>query len=445
MRESIENEEGEGMKEKKSFASGLITGLSIALIIVIGVYGVKMYRLSNPLRNAQETSAETQTETVVTKETEEKMKLLEDTINKYFLEETDNTKMQEGVYRGLVDALEDPYSIYYSPAELEEIKKETEGIYYGIGAYVGMDTELGYTKITKFIEGSPAQASGMQVGDYIYKVDGKSTQGLTSTEVVSLIKGEEGTPVMITVVRENVVEPIDIEVVRTKIESPTVSWQMLDENIGYILINEFDQVTIEQFDSAMEGVRAGNMKGLILDLRNNPGGNMSAVTEIAGHILPKGLIVYTEDKEGTKVEYDSDGTHALEVPLVVLINENSASAAEILSGAIKDYGVGTLLGTTTFGKGIVQRIITFSDGSAVKLTVSKYYTPNGNNIHEKGIEPDEELELDVEKYVSTGEDNQLERAMDIINEQLGTEKAQGEEETDTAAEGTDAEIMEAVE
>lgn len=193
---------------------------------------------------------------------------------------------------------------------------------------------------------------------------------------------------------------------------------MLDSNIAYIQIAQFEDVTGDQFTEQIAKAREDGMKALILDLRNNPGGTLTSVIEVARQILPKGLIVYTEDKNGERDEYKCDGSHELEVPLVVLVNENSASASEILSGAIKDYGIGTLLGTTTFGKGIVQKVFGITDGSAVKLTISHYYTPNGNDIHGVGIEPDETLDLDVDQYLKNGTDNQLERATEILEGEI---------------------------
>ena len=205
---------------------------------------------------------------------------------------------------------------------------------------------------------------------------------------------------------------------RKKVEAPTVSYKMLDSNIAYIQIAQFEDVTGDQFTEQIAKAREDGMKALILDLRNNPGGTLTSVIEVARQLLPKGLIVYTEDKNGERDEYKCDGSHELEVPLVVLVNENSASASEILSGAIKDYGIGTLLGTTTFGKGIVQKVFGITDGSAVKLTISHYYTPNGNDIHGVGIEPDETLDLDVDQYLKDGTDNQLERATEILEGEI---------------------------
>ena len=193
---------------------------------------------------------------------------------------------------------------------------------------------------------------------------------------------------------------------------------MGDDGIAYIQIAEFDEVTSGQFEDYLEQARNDGMKGLVIDLRDNPGGSLSTVVEIANQILPKGLVVYTEDRDGNRKEYECDGKHEIEVPLVVLVNGNSASASEILAGAIKDYGVGTILGTTTFGKGIVQKIFSLSDGSALKLTISHYYTPKGNDIHGVGIEPDEELELDKEAYLEDGADNQLDRAKEILKDKI---------------------------
>ena len=193
---------------------------------------------------------------------------------------------------------------------------------------------------------------------------------------------------------------------------------MLDNNIAYIQIAQFEDVTGDQFTEQIAKAREDGMKALILDLRNNPGGTLTSVIEVARQLLPKGLIVYTEDKNGERDEYKCDGSHELEVPMVVLVNENSASASEILSGAIKDYGIGKLLGTTTFGKGIVQKVFGITDGSAVKLTISHYYTPNGNDIHGVGIEPDETLDLDVDQYLKDGTDNQLESATEILEGEI---------------------------
>ena len=399
--------------DNRSFWRGLAVGLASSCAILLVVFGsVKIYQTYRVYgRLASGSSAET--ESVANEKTTEKLGVLENTIKQYFWQDVDESTLEEGVYKGLLESLDDPYSVYYTHDELVQLQQQTEGIYYGIGAYISQDNEMGYVRVSKIIKNTPAEASGLQQDDYIYKVDGEDMQGKDSSYVVSKIKGEAGTKVTITVVREGATDPIDIEVERQKIESPTVEYQMLDNDMAYIQITEFDLVTTEQFEEAYKQAQADGMKGLILDLRSNPGGNLSTVCDIARMILPKGLIVYTEDKYGKREEYTCDGANQIKVPLVVLTNGYSASASEILAGAVKDYGIGTLVGTTTYGKGIVQKVINLSDGSAVKLTVSNYFTPNGNNIHKIGIEPDVEVEFDAEQY-KNGVDNQLEKAKEVL-------------------------------
>ena len=399
--------------DNRSFWRGLAVGLASSCAILLVVFGsVKIYQTYRVYgRLASGSSAET--ESVANEKTTEKLGVLENTIKQYFWQDVDESTLEEGVYKGLLESLDDPYSVYYTHDELVQLQQQTEGIYYGIGAYISQDNEMGYVRVSKIIKNTPAEASGLQQDDYIYKVNGEDMQGKDSTYVVSKIKGEAGTKVTITVVREGATDPIDIEVERQKIESPTVEYQMLDNDMAYIQITEFDLVTTEQFEEAYKQAQADGMKGLILDLRSNPGGNLSTVCDIARMILPKGLIVYTEDKYGKREEYTCDGANQIKVPLVVLTNGYSASASEILAGAVKDYGIGTLVGTTTYGKGIVQKVINLSDGSAVKLTVSNYFTPNGNNIHKIGIDPDVEVEFDAEQY-KNGVDNQLEKAKEVL-------------------------------
>lgn len=399
--------------DNRSFWRGLAVGLASSCAILLVVFGsVKIYQTYRVYgKLASGNSAET--ESVSNEKTTEKLGVLENTIKQYFWQDVDESTLEEGVYKGLLESLDDPYSVYYTHDELVQLQQQTEGIYYGIGAYISQDNEMGYVRVSKIIKNTPAEASGLQQDDYIYKVDGEDMQGKDSSYVVSKIKGEAGTKVTITVVREGATDPIDIEVERQKIESPTVEYQMLDNDMAYIQITEFDLVTTEQFEEAYKQAQADGMKGLILDLRSNPGGNLSTVCDIARMILPKGLIVYTEDKYGKREEYTCDGANQIKVPLVVLTNGYSASASEILAGAVKDYGIGTLVGTTTYGKGIVQKVINLSDGSAVKLTVSNYFTPNGNNIHKIGIDPDVEVEFDAEQY-KNGVDNQLEKAKEVL-------------------------------
>ena len=268
------------------------------------------------------------------------------------------------------------------------------------------------------MEGSPAEEAGLRANDLIYEVNGVTTYGLTLTEAVALIKGEEGTEVNLTLVREGESDYLELTLTRRRVEAPTVEYSMLEGRIGYIRVTEFDSVTVNQFSEALYTVKNSAARGIILDLRGNPGGNLDAVVDMCNMILPEGMIVYTEDKYGNREEYTCDGENELQLPLVVLVDMNSASAAEIMAGAIKDYGIGTLVGTTTFGKGIVQQIMSFRDGSAVKLTISAYYTPNGNNIHGIGIEPDVLCEFDGEAYYGSEDhpDNQLEKAKEVLGE-----------------------------
>lgn len=401
------------MSDKRKYLNGLITGLFIAAVIVAATY-VGSEAVSVWKQNKATVSDETQEE-AVTALTMQKLQLIEQIIEEnYALEMVDGQTLENGIYRGLVWALEDPYSEYYSAEEMQEQQKKIEGVYYGIGAYVRYDSEMGFSRLGEIFANSPAQESGLQEGDLIIKVDDTYTKNMALDEVVSMIKGEEGTTVMLTIMREGEPDVLEIEVERREVPKQTVTFEMLEDDIAYIRISEFDKVTVEQFTEALAMAKGSEMLGLILDLRDNPGGNLAAVIDVARKLLPEGLVVYTEDKAGNRQDYNCDGENELTVPMVVLVNGGSASASEVLAGAIKDHEKGKLLGTTTFGKGIVQKYLAMSDGSAVKLTTSKYYTPDGSNIHGIGIEPDEELELDYEKYLTEGYDNQLERAREIL-------------------------------
>lgn len=407
---------GEKGSGKGLFFGGLIVGLAGALFLVAICY------LGISIQNAMESSGEEialEEDSALNASVVKKLQTLEKTIDSYYyLEEATDEALQDGMYRGLLQALGDPYSEYYSAEELSDLMEQTEGVYYGIGAYVGLDADTGLPKITGTIVSSPAETADLRANDLIYEVDGISTYGLSLTDAVAMIKGEEGTEVTLTIIRENETDYLEFTLTRRRVEAPTVELTMLEGGVAHITITEFDEVSIDQFADALATARGNGMQGMIMDLRDNPGGSLNAVVEMARMILPEGMIVYTEDKAGERVEYTCDGKRELEVPLVVLINMNSASASEIMAGAVKDYGIGTLVGTTSFGKGIVQQIIPFRDGSAVKLTISAYYTPAGNNIHGLGIEPDVECEFDAEAYYGSEEhpDNQLEKAKEVLLE-----------------------------
>lgn len=415
-------------KSGKFFWGGLFTGLIMSLLVVSSVYVVNRIQYAHKsgqtvgLHTREESQENTDGESVtgeaVNEDTVAKMKVIENVIDTYFYkEDVDKDAMVDGIFKGMVESLGDPYSEYYSKEELESLYQDSLGVYYGVGAYVSLDTTTGLAKVSGIIADSPAEEADLRAEDIIYKVDDVDVTGMTLQETVSLIKGDENTTVKLTLIRDG--KEIEKEVTRRKVESPTVKFEMLDDGMAYIQITEFDTVTVDQFTEAMAMARGNDMKGLILDLRSNPGGNLSSVVSIAKQMLPKGLIVYTEDRDGNREEYSCDGSKELDVPMVVLVNGNSASASEILAGAIKDYGIGTLVGTTTFGKGIVQRPIELSDGSAVKLTISSYYTPNGINIHGIGIEPDVECEFDSERYYSDeAYDNQLEKAKEVLLQKM---------------------------
>ncbi len=409
------------MNKKRSFTGGLIVGIVLTLFLGCGYFtGKQLYRAIKVRQGAVSATGSgiSDGDAVANPSTIQKMDILEQMIHEYYLEDVNEADMETGVYKGMVEALGDPYSTYYSKDELEELQKKTQGIYYGIGARVGIDSETQLPRIASVIEGTPAEEAGLMAGDLLYKVGDTMMQGMDLTAAVALVKGDEGTTVHLTVIREGETDYLEFDVVRRKLENETVTHKMLEENIGYIQIQEFDDVTLDQFTDALATCRGSGMEGLILDLRGNPGGNLNTVCDIARLMLPEGLIVYTEDKAGKREEYTSDGTHQLDVPLVVLVDGNSASAAEILAGAVKDYGIGTLVGTTTYGKGIVQRIMKLSDGSAVKLTVSNYFTPKGNNIHKIGIEPDVEEPFEAEPYVKDGTDNQLNKGLEVLKEKM---------------------------
>ncbi len=403
------------------FTAGMFVGLGITALIA-GLAAVLYFSLISGRVTASGNQTVASEDSVVDRDFLSKMQALEDTIDQYYyLEEVTDEELQEGAYRGMLDALGDPYTVYYTKEEFESFMQETEGLYYGIGAYMTQESETGLPMVAGLIPGTPAEAAGLRPDDVVYEVDGESVYGMSLDAAIALIKGPEDTQVTISVQRDGEDDLLDFTMTRARVEAPTVTLTMLDNNMAYIEILEFDDVTVNQFRDALTEARGSGMQGLILDLRGNPGGRLEAVVEMCQMILPEGLIVYTEDKTGHRDEYKCDGKKQLEVPLVVLVDGNSASAAEIMAGAIRDYGVGTLVGTTTFGKGIVQQIIPLRDGSAVKMTISAYYTPKGNNIHGTGIEPDVLCEFDGEAYYGSEDrpDNQLEKAKEVLAQLMG--------------------------
>lgn len=360
-------------------------------------------------------------DSVLDKDTVDKINYLAANIQAGYYEDVDAEALKNGLYQGLFNAL-DEYSQYFTKEEYEEMfNSSIAGSYSGIGATLQQDTETKQVTVIKVQEGSPADQAGMLVGDIIVKADDYKAAGMELSEFVSHLKGEEGTTVNVNVYRESENRYLDMEITRAKLDIATVEHTMLADKTGYIQITEFVENTTSQFEDALEDLKQQGMTGLIVDLRNNPGGMLSSVTDILQDIVPEGMIVYTEDKYHNRQEYVSTGEKTLQVPLVVLVNENSASASEIFAGAVKDRECGTLIGTTTFGKGIVQGLQELSDGSAIKMTTSRYYTPNGICIQGTGIDPDIELEYEFlgteDQSYDYSLDNQIQKALEVLKEQ----------------------------
>jgi carboxyl-terminal processing protease len=340
-----------------------------------------------------------------------------------YYKKIDENDMLEGAISGMTASLKDPYTVYFTKEQMKMFEEKTQGNYVGIGVSVTMGSD-GILTVLEPFPGSPAKAAGILKGDKIVKVDGKDVTSVRDENmIVSMIKGEENTKVKLTIYRQSEDKTIDVDVTRKKIKIENLSSEMLPGNIGYIKIVMFDNDIAKYFTDNLNKLKSQGMKGLIIDLRDDPGGDYSQVVKIADTILPKGLIVYTEDKNKHKIEEQSDA-RALNMPLAILVNGNSASASEILSGAVKDHKVGTLIGTKTFGKGLVQSVRSFEDGSGIKVTIARYFTPSGVCIQGIGIQPNEEVKL-PEKYkdypvsqVPREEDTQLKRAIEVVKYQI---------------------------
>ena len=318
--------------------------------------------------------------------------------------------MAEGAFKGVVAALGDPYSEYYTEEEYESLMESTSGEYNGIGVSISQKEENGEITIATVFDDTPAKEAGIQEGDVIVAVDGNDMTGKSSQDVVSMIKGKTDGTVTITVMRNG--EKLDIQVEIRKVERPTVANHMMDGNIGYIKLSEFDGVSTSQFSEALNELKDQGMEKLVIDIRDNPGGRLDVVCDLLDLFVDKDkLIVYTKDKNGNKQEeYTRYDASVKDIPISIIVNGNSASAAEVFTGVMQDYGLAKIVGTQTFGKGIVQKILDMGDGSAVKLTVSKYYLPNDENIHGQGITPDYVIDADE----NTEEDVQLNKAVEVL-------------------------------
>lgn len=347
-----------------------------------------------------------------------KIRLLQKVINKNYLFDEDPEAVENSIYAGMMEGLGDPYSIYYTEEEYKKLTEDSSGTYSGIGALLQQNPETGICTIIKVFKGSPAEEAGLKNDDILFKVDGNEITGQDLDYfVTTYIRGEEGTDVEITVLRGDKLEEITMKVTRRSIDVPTVEYEMKENDTGYIQISEFELVTEEQFKEAVEALQAQGMKRLIIDLRNNPGGIVQTCVEMLDYMLPDGLLVYTAGRNGVGEKYYSDDGHEVNIPTVLLVNGNSASCSEIFAGAYKDFGRARLIGTQTFGKGIVQFVIPLGDGSAVKVTTQHYYTPNGFDLHGTGIAPDVEIKPEEGDALNGEHDAQLEKAMELLEKQ----------------------------
>ena len=385
-----------------TYVKGVATGVILTVLAGGGIKAVQYCRSDEILSDLAFT---------------QKIKYLENMIDEEYLGEISTDKLEEGVYAGLIYGLGDVYSRYYTKDEYEQESVTTEGSYVGIGVAMQKYT-AGGVQIVECYKGSTAEEAGIKVDDVITAINGEDITDTELQDVVSIIKDNEDKDVVLTVQRKGE-DTQEITVKVSNVELPSVFGEMLDENTGYIQITEFKGVTVEQYEAVFADLKEQGMERLVVDLRDNPGGLLNVVCDILRDILPEGLIVYTEDKNGNRSEETCDGKNPLDMPLAVLVNGNSASASEIFAGAVKDYGIGTIVGTTTYGKGVVQSIRQLSDGSAVKLTIANYYTPKGNSINKTGIRPDVEVELSPEllnqEEITHEEDNQLQAALNSLN------------------------------
>ena len=336
-----------------------------------------------------------------------KLVSLSEKINEDFYKKPDKDMLETGIYKGLFAGLGDVYSAYYTKDEMKQLLEASSGKYVGVGMTVGADKETGRIRVESTFDKSPAKEAGIQKGDFIVRVDGKSYTYQEMDIAVKNMRGKAGTSVKISLIRGN--RQIEKIVVRRQITIQTIDSRVLENNLGYISIKSFDEDTADDFRSALKNLEAKNIKGLIVDVRDDGGGLLDVVENIADRLLGKAVIVYTQDNKGNKEYLRSSDKEKISIPIVVLTNGNSASASEILTGAILDNKAGISVGTTTYGKGLVQQVVPLRDGTGYKLTTAQYFTPNGSYINEKGIKPT--IEVKEEK-------DQLPRAISYLKEKI---------------------------
>lgn len=380
------------------------------LLIVIlgsGVWKAATVRMAGGEAEAAQISAES--------ETDKKLNMLSNVIDQYYLygDDIDEKAMQDGIYKGYASGLGDPYTVYYNEEQTRDLLDSTTGEYSGIGAMMQQNYQTRQVTIGNIYKNSPAEEAGLKTGDILYQVDDHVIDQEDLSEIVSWIKGEEGTEVDLHVYRGENAEKVVCTATRRKIETQTVEYEMKEDQIGYLRILEFDAVTLKQFENALTDLENQGMKGLVIDLRSNPGGNLDTVVDMLRMILPEGTIVSTKDKDGNVIEEKNEEDHEFKKPLAVLVNQASASASEIFAGAVQDYGVGKIVGMTTYGKGVVQQLVNLGDGTCLKVTIAEYFTASGRSINKKGITPDVEVEYEADPD-NEDADNQLDKAVEVV-------------------------------
>lgn len=401
----------ENRKSDRRFLKGAVTGAAVVLIAVVCVLG------GGKLIRYFITGGSYASGSVSEKDVNDKLDLINALIDRYYLyeDEVDADALVEGIYSGYASALGDPYTEYYDKEEAQALLENTNGEFSGIGATLTQASGDTGVTIVNVYKDSPADKAGLKAGDILYQVDDHEVAGEDLETVVSWVKGETGTEVTLKVRRDG--EELTVTAVRDTIEVQTVEYEMKEDNIGYLSVSEFDKVTYDQFSEALDSLEEQGMEGLVIDLRNNPGGNLDTVTDMLRLLLPKGTIVSIKDKDGNTEELTCDGEHEFTKPLAVLVNQYSASASEIFSGAVQDYGTGQIVGVTTYGKGVVQQLTDLGDGTYLKLTIAEYYTPSGRSINGIGVEPDVEVEYKYDEN-DPDADNQLDRAIEVVQNEM---------------------------
>lgn len=401
---------GRDVRANGRFGAGVLTGVLVAVVLICGVWGI--WRVVSGITGGDYTSAD-----VSEADVEDKLDQISSLIDGYYLydDEIDRDDLINGIYAGYAAALGDPYTEYYDEEETKALYESTSGEFSGIGATMSKSVDSDEITVSNIYKDSPAEKAGMKEGDILLQVDDHEVSGQELETVVSWIKGERGTDVTIHVLRDG--EEVELTATRDIIEVQTVDYEMKDSKIGYILVSEFDSVTYDQFKEAMDALESQGMQGLVIDLRGNPGGSLTTVTDMLQLLLPEGTIVSTKDKYGNTEEITCDGKNEFTKPLAVLVNQYSASAAEIFSGAVQDYGTGTIVGMTTYGKGVVQQLMDLDDGTCLKVTIAEYYTPSGRSINGTGVEPDVEVEYEYDAN-NPDADNQLEKALEVVRGEL---------------------------